>query len=361
MQLDTPAVLMDLDVVTRNIERMARLALQSGVRLRPHIKTHKNPVLARLQVANGASGVTCATLREAEVMADGGIDDILIAFPLVGEAKLQRLAALLNRAQVTVAVDSLEAASGVAAVGRQVGRTVPLLLEVDTGMHRCGLPVGEGLVTVAEAIAALAGTQLRGLLSYGGQVHSGHTVAEQYEIARQEGLTLVQAQQLLARHGLDLPELSCGSTLGAAGAASVPGVTEIRPGTYVFNDARRVEFGFCDQADCALTLLATVVSTPPGRTVVDAGTKTMTGDPLPHHMPGHGFLKGRPDVRLARLSEEHGVIDQPAEALGLAIGDQVEIVPNHACVVSNLFNRVYVVQGGQVRYHLPIPARHWQE
>lgn len=358
-QLDTPAILVDVDLLDRNIERMAELAKRASVRLRPHIKTHKNPVIARMQVQAGASGVTCATLKEAETMADGGIGNILIAFPLVGEAKLQRLAALLLRAEVSVALDSVVAAAGIAAVGRRTGRTVPIYLEVDTGMNRCGLPVGEELVRVATEIAALEGVALRGLLSYGGQVHDGKTTAEQYELGRQEGTTLVEAQMLLDRRGIKVCELSAGSTLGAAGAASVPGITEIRPGTYIFNDARRVQFGWCTAEECALSILATVVSTPAGRVVVDAGSKTMTGDPLPFKLGGHGLIKGYPEVRIARLSEEHGVIDRSAESLGLSIGDRIEIVPNHACVVSNLFEQVHMVRAGEVLYPLPIPARHW--
>jgi D-serine deaminase-like pyridoxal phosphate-dependent protein len=358
-ELDTPSLLIYQGILEHNIRRMSNVAQHMGVKLRPHIKTHKNPVIARLQVAAGARGVTCATLKEVEVMAEGGIDDILIAFPPVGEAKLRRLASVLRRAKVIVAVDSLEVAAGLAAVGREIGTPIALMLEVDTGMHRCGLPVGDELVRVALAISELQGVALTGLLSYGGQVHSGRTTDEQAEIGRAEGITLVQAQQLLNRNGVAVWELSAGSTLGALGAASVPGITEIRPGTYALNDARRVAFGWCTPDDCALRILATVVSTPPGRVVLDAGTKVMTGDPLPFGAPGHGLLRGFPDVRIHRLSEEHGVIDQSAETLGLRIGDRVQVIPNHACVVSNLFDRVYMTDGERVLYQLPIPARQW--
>jgi len=295
-ELDTPSLVIDLNVLERNIEEMGAVAREANVRLRPHSKTHKAPEIARMQVDAGASGITVAKLGEAEVMADAGLDDLLIAYPLVGERKLERLGALLERAEVRVSLDDVEVAEGVGRVGKDVGRDVPVLVEVDTGLHRMGREPGEASARLALDVAAVPGVDVIGLATHAGQAYGATNPGELRRIAEREALDLVETAVSCEREGLRIRELSVGSTPTARIAATVPGVTEIRPGTYVFNDVQQMRLGVATEAACAARILTTVVARPTAeRFVIDAGTKTFSGDgddgpPF----PGRGGGAGRP-------------------------------------------------------------------
>jgi D-serine deaminase-like pyridoxal phosphate-dependent protein len=333
--IDTPALVIDAQRLRANVEAMAAAAREGGVALRPHAKTHKMVEVAALQLEAGAAGLTVAKLGEAEVFVDGGCTDILIAYPLIGDTKLERLAALARRARVAVALDSLEVARAIAGAGADVR----VRIEVDTGQHRAGVAPGD-VAALAREAAAL-GLRVEGVMTHEGQAYAAQDLAA----ATRDAVTKLRE----AAATLDAPVISVGSTPTARFAAREPGVTEIRPGTYVFQDRTQIAHGAATPDDIAAFVLATVVSRPaPDRAVVDAGTKVLSSDRL--NAPGApvdfgALTNGWPVVR---ASEEHGVLSIPPDA-PLNIGDQVRIVPNHICPVVNLFDEAIVIQGGRWR------------
>jgi len=356
--LDTPSLLIDLDTLERNIDEMAAVARAAGVRLRPHTKTHKSPEIARMQVEAGATGITVAKLGEAEVMADAGLDDLVIAFPLVGERKLARLRELLDRADVAVSLDAVEVAEGVGRVGKDLGRDVPVLVEVDTGLHRMGREAGEPSARLALDIAGVPGVEVIGLLTHAGHAYRATDAEELRAIATREGLDLVDTAERCEREGLRIREISVGSTPTARVAATVPGVTEIRPGTYVFNDVQQLRLGIATEETCAARVLTTVVARPTGdRFLIDGGTKTFSsdgGDGPP--FPGRGVVAGRPDLVLDFMSEEHGVGHLVGDA-ELRIGERLEVIPLHVCSATNLFDAAFGIRNGIVEREIAIAAR----
>jgi D-serine deaminase-like pyridoxal phosphate-dependent protein len=354
-QLSTPAVVVDLDVLERNISRMAARARDAGVRLRPHAKTHKCPEIGRMQRAAGAWGLSLAKVGEAEVFVDAGFDDLFVAYPVVGADKGRRLLQLTDRARLAVGVDSVEGARTLAEPFHSAGRTLEVVLKVDVGYGRVGVPP-ERAVELARRVAELPGLRLRGVFTHAGHGYLAETRAGVDEIARLEGERLAEAAALLRGAGLPVDEVSVGSTPTAAVAMRVRGVTECRPGNYVFHDASQVALGTCAVEDCALTIVATVVSVPaPDRAVVDAGSKTLSSDPLRPRPGGHGRLLGR-ESRIEKLSEEHGVVAvAPGEAFH--VGERVRILPNHACVVANLHDSLVGVSGDRVETILQVAAR----
>lgn len=355
--MDSPAVVIDLDVLDANLRRTAALADQAGIKLRPHVKTHKNVWIARKQLEHGAVGITVAKLGEAEVMADGGIDDILIAYPIVGEPKLKRLANLIRRGiRVTVSVDSMEAARGLSEVGVGLGMRIPLYLDINTGLNRCGREPGEPSAELAFAMAALPGITVRGLMTHAGHAYGRSDREGVSEVARGEAEGLIATRQVLLDCGLDVPEVSVGSTPTSKFAGQWPGVTEMRPGAYVFGDGSQLFPGLIGLSECAMRIYATVVSAPrPGTVIVDAGSKTLSSDTSPHRR-GYGYLPDYPDAYVERLSEEHGILSVPDDC-PLRIGDVVEIIPNHCCTVVNLHDELYGVRGDRVDRMLTVDAR----
>lgn len=354
-ELETPVAVVDLAVTERNVEAMARKARAAGVALRPHAKTHKTAAIARLQREAGARGLTVAKTGEAEAFAEAGFDDLFLAYPTIGEDKGRRLLALADRVRVTVGADSVEGARSLTAPFAEAKRTVDLLLKVDVGYHRVGVPPGAARA-VAEGIAALPGVAFRGVFTHAGHGYAGETPADVRAVAEAEGQILAEVAAELAAAGLPGGVVSVGSTPTAAVAMTVPGVTECRPGNYVFHDASQVALGTCRLEDCSLTVLATVVSVPaPGRAVLDAGSKTLSSDPLRPRPGGHGVILGRRS-RLRALSEEHGVVDV-VEGESFRVGERVRILPNHACVVANLHDHLVAVRGETVEDTFPVIAR----
>lgn len=353
--LPTPAVLVDLAVLERNVERMAARARQHGVRLRPHAKTHKTVAIARLQKSSGAAGLSVAKTAEAEVYADHGFEDLFVAYPVVGQDKGRRLLRLAERVRLAVGTDSVEGARTLAEVFAGAGRTLELMLKVDVGYHRVGVEPDRA-AAVARQIAELPGVTLRGVFTHAGHAYAQETPEGVDAIAGQEGQTLARCAEALRAAGLPVDEVSVGSTPTARQAMAVTGVTECRPGNYVFHDASQVALGSCQPEDCALTVVATVVSVPAaGRAVLDAGSKTLSSDRLRPREGGHGVILGRRS-RIASLSEEHGVVTvEPGESF--RVGERVRVLPNHACVVANLHDRLWAVRGEAVEDELPVVAR----
>jgi D-serine deaminase-like pyridoxal phosphate-dependent protein len=354
--LDTPAVIVDLDVVRANLAKMQELCDRHAVRLRPHAKTHKSPYFGRMQLDGGARGLTVAKLEEAAVFVDAGVDDVLVAYPIVGTEKLRRLEGLLRRAQVTVSVDSVEAAEGLAALGRRRGDAISVYVEVDTGLGRLGLLPGPPTRQLVRSLAQLRGIKVVGLMTHGG--HGAVADAdEKRRIGRHEGESLVATAALLQEDGIDVGEISVGSTPTAPFVAEVPGVTELRPGTYIFHDVDMVAVGAADWSDCAVTVAATVVSRPGrDRAVIDAGSKTLSSDRAFPPATAFGRVVHHEDVEVSWLNEEHGVLTVPPH-YPLAIGDRVRIVPNHVCQVINLSDSVTLVDSSGVVGDLPVEAR----
>jgi len=354
-QLDTPSVLVDLDILERNISRMAERARALGVRLRPHGKTHKVVEIGRMQLAAGAVGLCLAKTGEAEVFAAAGFDDIFIAYPVVGAEKACRLLALTDAVRLCVGVDSLEGARSLAQVFHTARRTLPVRLKVDVGLHRAGVGPEQAAET-GRRVADLPGLRLEGVFTHAGQAYHAESPEDVESVGRREGQILADAAAALRAAGLPIESVSVGSTPTARHAMAVAGVTECRPGNYVYHDASQVSLGTCGIEDCALTVLATIVSTPaPGRALVDAGSKSLSSDPLRPRPGGHGWLLGHAS-RVAWLSEEHGVVEV-ARGESFRIGDRVRILPNHACVVSNLHDRVLGVRGDRVETELLVAAR----
>jgi len=358
--LDTPILLVDLPRMERNIRTMAEFARDAGVKLRPHIKTHKIPALAHMQLDAGASGVTVAKVGEAEVMADAGIVDILVCYPTIGMEKLERLAHLARRARIAVAVDSVEAARQLSEAAGRYGVHFDLFLEVDSGLNRCGLSPGDAVVDLARQVLRLAGLEVAGVCTHAGHAIRATTISERDLIARHEGECVVFTRDRLQAAGIRIREVSVGSSATVRVSGRVPGVTEIRPGTYIFNDYMQTTAGACSEDDCALTVLSTVVSRPShDRAILDAGSKCLSSDfhHMTERMSGYGYIKGSRNTIVARLSEEHGVVNLTPGDPPLTIGDRVEIIPNHACAALNLWDVLHGARDGEIETVWPVLAR----
>ncbi len=343
--LDTPAVVIDLDRMEANLARAQQYANAHRLALRPHIKTHKIPSLAQRQIALGAHGITCQKLGEAEVMAEAGLEDILISFNLLGAAKGERLRALARRCTLSVVADSGAVAEGLSALFAAAGRRLPVLVECDTGAHRCGVAEPQAAAALAETIARLPGLSFAGLMTY--PAHGGVAATAAW---------LDEAVACCARRGLEPEVVSTGGTPDLYRAHEVAVATEHRPGTYIYADRSLLARGYCGLEDCALSVLATVVSRPaPDRCILDAGSKALSSDLL--GLDGHGLIVEHPEWTIHALSEEHGHVRIPAGAAGPEVGERVRIIPNHACVVSNLFDLVHGARAGRIEMAYAVAAR----
>ncbi len=355
--IETPALVVDLDKMENNLRKMKQIARKKRVKLRPHVKTHKSPYIALKQIALGADGITVATLGEAEVMRRHGITDILIAYPIVGRNKLARLKRLAEGADMTVSLDSIEVARGIDAVGESLQRKMPVYVEVNTGLNRVGRQPNHETVQLIKELRQLPYLDIVGLMTHGGYAYKAKTVEALQEAARSEGEQLVQTKHLVkAELGLDIPEISVGSTPTALADIVAYGVTEMRPGTYVFHDATLYSLGVVTEEECALTICTTVVSHPaPHRFIVDAGSKTLTSD-KGVFTKGYGLIKHSKEVWISWLSEEHGVVELEGPS-AYKIGDQLEIIPNHVCPAVNLADALIGVRDGRFERIIQVEAR----
>ena len=353
--LETPALLVDLAIMEGNIARAAAYAAEHGLALRPHVKTHKSPVIAARQVAAGACGLTCATPFEAEVMSTV-TDDILVAFPPVG-ARAARLARLPNHVRLITALDSAQALDAISSAAASASRTVGVYVELDLGMHRVGLPVVATAIELARKAAASRHLEFAGLAFYPGHVREA--VADQSDKLTALNESLRDALQQFSEAGVEVRVVSGGSTPTLWRSHEIAGVTEIRPGTYVYNDRTTAATGACDIEDCALTVLATVVSTAvPGQAVVDAGTKALGREPMRgSDSEGFGELLEHPGVLVIRMSEEHGILDLTTTDWRPVVGEQVRIIPNHVCIVVHLNDVVHGVRDGVIAETWRVAAR----
>ncbi|MCS3502200.1 D-serine deaminase-like pyridoxal phosphate-dependent protein [Bradyrhizobium japonicum] len=341
----TPCAVIDMDRVERNIARIQKACDDAGVANRPHIKTHKNPTIAKLQVAAGAKGITCQKLGEAEIMANAGIDDILISYNLLGEEKMARLGALQAKANMTVAADNSTVVAGLPKAAAASGRPLSVVVECDTGRKRAGVETPAEAIALAREIAGSKGLEFAGFMLY--PTETGWADAQKFY---DEALAGVRA------HGLDAKIVSTGGTPNLVNIGKLKGGTEHRFGTYIYNDRMQVAAGVATWDDCALHIYSTVVSrAAPERGILDAGSKTLTTDT--GGLDGHGLILEHPEAKIARFAEEHGFLDLSRSNTRPNVGDVVRIVPNHVCVVVNMMDEVVMVRGEEIIGTLPVAAR----
>lgn len=356
----TPALLVDAGVLQRNIEAMAERAGRAGVEHRPHTKTHKSIAIAHLQREAGAAGMTVATLREAECLAAAGFDDLLVAYPPVGAARAERLAEIARQARVRVALDGLEAVRLLDEACRRADAWIGYLWEVECGTERCGTQPGEVTATLVDQAMGLAQhAEFAGLMAFAGHAYLTNGNEELGRVAEAEARAVLTTAEALAELGIEAPALSVGTTPTAHHLDRQRGVTEIRAGNYVFNDATQVTLGVAREDDCALSVLATVVSRPdPRRVILDCGSKALAAERLSPRTVGLGFVSGEPRLRVDRLFEEHAILTSD-EPVGLPLGARLRVVPNHSCATANLHERMLIVEGEEVVDVWPIDARGW--
>ncbi|MBB5057905.1 D-serine deaminase-like pyridoxal phosphate-dependent protein [Granulicella aggregans] len=356
-ELDTPAVLVDLDVMERNLASMAEYSARTGMKLRPHVKTHKIPELALQQVSMGAVGITAAKPSEAQVMAAGGLKDIFIAYPIVSKQKADALLALKDLAKLSVSVDSFDSAECLASASTAIGYDLPILVEIDVGFGRCGVATPELAVDLARKIEKLNGAHFGGLMFYPG--HMMVPLEEQNLLLPKVNAAVEAAYAALVKAGLDVPVVSGGSTPMAPRSTEFSHLTEIRPGMYPLNDRNLVAGGFATLENCALTVMTTVVSTAVNdRVILDGGSKTFSSDRLltGDHL-GHGVILADADAVLYGLSEEHGHIDVTNSSRAYKLGERLRVVPNHVCATINMHDTIYGIRGEQVETVWKVAAR----
>lgn len=367
LDLDTPAVLVDLDKLGANITKMAQLAADAGVRLRPHTKTHLCPYIAKLQLSAGASGIGVAKIGEAQVMAGEGLDDIMVVHPFYGDHKFKALEELLVRKpklKLSLVVDMLEQAERISEVGLAVGKKIPVLLKIYTGGGRFGVLPGEDALKMAKKISQLPGIDFAGIKAH--ENTRGASMAEANEkVALHTAAIVAEVARKLMKEGIPVRNAAVGSTPSILGTLrfreSFPEITEIHPGSYVFGDAQYMHRFWFTEETVAVTVLATVISVSQDWAVIDAGYMTFDAY-LPAFLQTaygydrYGYVKGRPDLHLKNLTQEVGILTM-TEPNSLKMGERLEIIPNHAGLVVNLHSQLYGVRQSRVERTIPVLCR----
>ena len=358
--LDTPALLIDLSRMKKNIRDMQAKANTAGVHLRPHTKTHRTPALAFRQLEAGAHGIAVAKIGEAEVMARSGIDDIFIASVTMGKQKIERLKKLAFQTKVMIGVDDEEQAMELSAVVTGERKPIDVLIEIETGEERTGLVPGERLGRLARFIKKTPGIILKGVFSHEGHTYGASTADECRVLFKKSQEDTLRAAELIRTEGISIDVISIGATPSLLLGDLLPGITEIRPGTYILMDAAQGH-AIQDYSRCAATVLATVTSKPTSdRIVVDAGVKALTSSVRTKGIcitPGYGRVEGFDDLRLAKLYDEHGIILDSAASKKLRLGDKIQIIPNHICPTCSLYDTMYILDGENVVDEYPILCR----
>jgi D-serine deaminase-like pyridoxal phosphate-dependent protein len=351
-ELDTPVIYADVKTVRHNIEKMQRLADAHGKKLRPHVKTHKLPLLAKWQIDAGAVGICVQKTSEAEIMAAHGVRNILISNEVIGRKKIDRVAALALLSDICLAVDSELGISQISDSAKNLGVEVGVFIDIDVGMERCGVR-GEQAGRLAELVAKSPSLYLKGVMGYDGHTSriSGYEERRK-EVYRSHGF-LMEALRAIRSRGVTIDTVSVGGTPSASIWAELDGVTELQPGTYIYNDVHQVEVGAAEKSECALKIMATVMSKPaPDRAVIDAGSKSFAFDqgrfPVPMDELG---------IHLVSFSEEHGVLKSSGSPIGVEVGDKLSFIPYHACTAVDLWDEIYLVDGESVVSKLKIEAR----
>lgn len=338
--LETPSILIDLDKMQNNIQRMQAYCDNLGINFRPHIKTHKIPAIAQLQLDAGAIGIACQKVSEAEVFAEAGIMDIQLPYNIVGAKKTQRLAELAKTCKISVSADHATVVSGLATAAKAANSIIHVLVELGTDIQRTGAPV-ENAISIAKQIDAADNLAFEGILLYPSN-----------PVMRPE---LQRLLDLLNQAGLEVKVVSGGGTGAARHASEIPELTEIRVGTYVFNDMNTISNDWDTLDNCAMTIIATVVSRPEAeRAILDSGSKTLTSENL---ASGHGYILEYPEAKIYKLNEEHAYVDLSQCSQRPEIGDMVHIIPVHTCVVTNLHNQLFAIRGEAIEQIWDVAAR----
>lgn len=343
--LDTPVPVVDLDRVEHNIHKLQTYLDKHGIDSRPHIKTHKLPALAYKQLEAGAVGITCQKISEAAVMAASGIKDILITYNIIGKQKIEPLSQLAKQADISVAIDNEVAVGTIAEAAKLAERTIKILVEFESGNNRVGVQTPQAALALAQKIQEQEWLEFAGLMTY--------------PCGEQAGRFIAEAKKVFDEAGIDIRTVSAGGTPGMWQVHEVEGVTELRAGTYIYNDRNIVGSGAARLEDCALHVHATVVSRPTDeRAVIDAGSKTLSSDLVkPEVGEGYGLVLEYPKATIYKLNEEHGIIDLSPCQEKPSIGEVIRIVPNHVCVVTNLHDEIVTHRGGIAESVLPVWAR----
>lgn len=356
--LDTPALMVDMPTMEQNISHVHSATFEAGLQIRPHIKSHKTPEIAQMQIAAGAVGVTCAKIGEAEVMSSAGIDDIFIANSLVGETKMRRLVALARRTpRLSIAVESIEAARQASEAFSAAGLQLEVVIEADVGAGRTGVHPADA-VGFADGVASMPALRIVGVMAYGS--HFGYTMRGHealVEGAAKEGRIIAELAEQLADAGHEMARISGGSTPTAGRYREGCGLTEIRSGTYIFYDRNQVDIGSASMEQVALSVLATVVATPvPERAIIDAGTKGLSQQ-VGNTSDGYGWFPDVPGARVVKINDEHGFVDVTEAQRPLEIGEKLRVVPARAPTCLNLYDRLYAVRDGEVEDVWRVAAR----
>ncbi|GKX32252.1 alanine racemase [Vallitalea longa] len=361
MKIDTPKVIIDYDIMKNNIHKMQELVSNNSCSLRPHIKTHKIPDIAKMQIEAGAVGISVAKIGEAEVMADAGIDDIFIAYPIIGEDKIKRLLKLNKKIRLIVGTESIYAIKQLDKYAKEDNQILELRVEIDTGMGRSGVEY-QKVESFFDNIAGFSNINITGIFTFKGLIYNGEVTRDAKNAGYEESNMMVDLANRLRKKGFDIKDISVGSTPTAKYACMVEGVTEVRPGTYVFNDQMLVNLNVCEEKDCAARVLSTIVSKQKfGKAIIDGGNKTFSTDAsmdkFPYFLKGYGKVVGYDNITLSGLSEEHGTILIDNDNGELSIGDTISIIPNHVCTTINLHNELAFVSNNNIIDKKMVSAR----
>jgi D-serine deaminase-like pyridoxal phosphate-dependent protein len=356
-ELSTPALTIDLDTLERNLERMADYCRNHGLGLRPHTKTHKTPEVARMQLERGACGLTVAKVGEAEVMAPATNAEILVAYPIFGGEKLRRLATLAKERTMLIALDDEATAREVSRAASGQESALGVLVEFDVGLGRCGLEPGAACVELATKILAMPGLKFRGLMLYSGNIWGSD--AERQQITAQVAEQVDRVLRAFAEARMPVEIVSGGSTPGAFLSHQITGLTEVRPGTYVYNDLNTYYQGVCKLEDCAARVVVTVVSTAvAGRAIIDAGSKALSSDLLSSGpREGYGYVMEVPGAKLIKLNEEHGYLDTSGSNHRFRVGEILTVIPNHVCTCVNMHDEVFTLRNDELVSSWRVAAR----
>jgi D-serine deaminase-like pyridoxal phosphate-dependent protein len=356
--VDTPALLVDLERLEANIRRYAAIAAKAGVQLRPHIKTHKTLEIAQMQIRAGASGISTAKLGEAEVYAAAGISDIFVAYPVVGMEKAHRAAQVAQRCHLIVGAESAKGIGQLSQAATEVGTTLFIRVEIDSGLRRTGI-APEAAEPLCRLVLESPGLQLDGIFTFRGASFPTAQTRDPQALGQQEGELMVGLAEQLRSTGIPVKAVSVGSTPTGPSAAFVPGVTEVRPGTYVFFDRMTTQRGTSTPDEMALSILATVVSRPaPDVAIIDAGSKTFCGDIIPETagLVGYGVTTDGVNGVVVRMNEEHGIV-RLAPDFAPEVGDKIAFFPNHVCTAVNLSDELVALRAGVVQHVWSVAAR----
>ena len=358
--IDTPALLIDYDLVMKNLQEMQRKANNYRVNLRPHTKTHKMPELAKLQIGLGAAGITVAKVGEAEVMAENGLDDIFIANEIIGIEKIRRIRELHQKIKIRLGVDNEFQVNQLHEVFKDDAKPIEVLIEIEVGENRSGVITDEQLIYLIKHIQKKPGVMLRGVFSHEGHSYKAKDAEHCRLISREAQLRTIQAANIARKLDERIDIVSIGATPSLMHSEIVDGITEIRPGTYIFMDVGQGT-AIEDYSRCAATVLASVISMPTDeRIVLDTGAKALTLQARSGGIcetAGFGLIKNSDNVRLSGLYDEHGLVYNRELRNNLGVGDKIEVIPNHICPVCNLYDSAYLVSRGEVVRTIPILCR----